>query len=418
MPDRAAGERRQARRAARSCSGPAPRRPPRTGRRRASLAARRRAGSRSRPEAEERPAPEPLALLGRLEQEATGPSPRSLRYAETGVSQSSMKVWRSGTSVCSRASSRTSSSDGVSSRSAATAIQHLERVAELQRRARRAARRGGRARPRPPRRRARRTRRAPRARPPPPPPAPSRRSARGSASSSRRVARPRARVAPLLDRPLERGQRLGRDRLELAVVEAGALAGVARRARPARRARGPRPRRSRSAAPSGAGRCPRSRPCATAPGASGDQNHISPVSRVRASASSFMYASVSTSPVRESWTMQGKSSTARLWYGVAAVIGTFRNSYVAPISSKPRLPVELLGPVGGVGDHEDLLGALGRGRVGRRGHRRAGVAAPAARLQRAHLVHLREPVVHVQAAGAGGVVRGRGEVARARAPRS
>ena len=40
-----------------------------------------------------------------------------------------------------------------------------------------------------------------------------------------------------------------------------------------------------------------------------DQNHISPVARVRSSASSFMYASVSTSPVRASWTMQGRRST-------------------------------------------------------------------------------------------------------------
>src|SRR5688572_207933 len=42
-----------------------------------------------------------------------------------------MKVCRSGTSECDFASSRTSSSDGVSSRSTATAIQHLVRVAEL-----------------------------------------------------------------------------------------------------------------------------------------------------------------------------------------------------------------------------------------------------------------------------------------------
>src|SRR4051812_36112094 len=64
-----------------------------------------------------------------------GPSPRSFRYAETGVSVSAMKVWRSGTSVCSRASSRTSSSDGPTSSpapSAATAIEDLERVREGQ----------------------------------------------------------------------------------------------------------------------------------------------------------------------------------------------------------------------------------------------------------------------------------------------
>src|SRR3954452_12845585 len=65
-----------------------------------------------------------------------GPSPRSLRYAETGVSVSAMKVWRSGTSVApARASSRTSSSVGLTSsppRSAATAIQDLERVGDRQ----------------------------------------------------------------------------------------------------------------------------------------------------------------------------------------------------------------------------------------------------------------------------------------------
>src|SRR3954454_7554545 len=46
-----------------------------------------------------------------------------------------MKVWRSGTSVCSRASSRTSSSDGPTSSpapSAATAIEDLERVRQRQ----------------------------------------------------------------------------------------------------------------------------------------------------------------------------------------------------------------------------------------------------------------------------------------------
>src|SRR3954451_5692974 len=64
-----------------------------------------------------------------------GPSPRSFRYAETGVSVSAMKVWRSGTRVWSRASARTSSSDGpTSSRalSAGTAIQDLDRVRQGQ----------------------------------------------------------------------------------------------------------------------------------------------------------------------------------------------------------------------------------------------------------------------------------------------
>src|SRR5207248_10290137 len=64
-----------------------------------------------------------------------GPSPRSLRYADTGVSQSSMKLWRSGISVCSRASSRTSSSVGAISSSAlpaATAIELLEGIRHRQ----------------------------------------------------------------------------------------------------------------------------------------------------------------------------------------------------------------------------------------------------------------------------------------------
>src|SRR3954452_8402689 len=45
---------------------------------------------------------------------------------------SSMNVCRSGTSVWSRASSRTSSSVGPTSKSAETAIQHLERVGHRQ----------------------------------------------------------------------------------------------------------------------------------------------------------------------------------------------------------------------------------------------------------------------------------------------
>src|ERR687896_1860881 len=60
-----------------------------------------------------------------------GPSPRSLRYAETGVSVSATNVWRRGTRVCSRASSRTSSRLGERSSSAvsaATAIEHVEGV--------------------------------------------------------------------------------------------------------------------------------------------------------------------------------------------------------------------------------------------------------------------------------------------------
>src|SRR5436190_8557286 len=60
--------------------------------------------------------------------------PRSFRNAETGVSQSSMKRLRSGMTLCSRASSRTSSSEG-STRSGvdsipAAAIEHLPRVGD------------------------------------------------------------------------------------------------------------------------------------------------------------------------------------------------------------------------------------------------------------------------------------------------
>src|SRR5258706_4296824 len=62
----------------------------------------------------------------------SGSLPRSFRKAETGVSRSSMKVWRSGTRLCSRASARTSSSEGSTFRvsSAAAAIEDLLGVAE------------------------------------------------------------------------------------------------------------------------------------------------------------------------------------------------------------------------------------------------------------------------------------------------
>src|SRR4051794_40297597 len=62
-----------------------------------------------------------------------GSVPRSLRNAATGVSQSSMNVWRTGTRLCSRASARTSSrpgETGSAAGSAATAIEHLLRVSE------------------------------------------------------------------------------------------------------------------------------------------------------------------------------------------------------------------------------------------------------------------------------------------------
>src|SRR5215216_7519343 len=63
-----------------------------------------------------------------------GPAPRSFRNADTGVSQSSTNVWRTGTRLCSAASARSSSTPGPtpsrSSLSAATATQHLLGVRE------------------------------------------------------------------------------------------------------------------------------------------------------------------------------------------------------------------------------------------------------------------------------------------------
>src|SRR5215216_1721509 len=64
-----------------------------------------------------------------------GPAPasRSLRKADTGVSQSSMNVWVTGIRLCSPASARASSTPGVTSRaSAATVKQHLLGVRERQ----------------------------------------------------------------------------------------------------------------------------------------------------------------------------------------------------------------------------------------------------------------------------------------------
>src|SRR4051794_30459173 len=62
-----------------------------------------------------------------------GPSPRSLRNAETGVSQSSMKLWRTGIRLCSPASRLASSRLGVTRRCSATAAkEHLLGVGERQ----------------------------------------------------------------------------------------------------------------------------------------------------------------------------------------------------------------------------------------------------------------------------------------------
>src|SRR3954451_2862648 len=62
-----------------------------------------------------------------------GPSPRSFRNAETGVSQSSMKLWRTGIRLCSPASCLASSSVGVTLRCSATAAnEHLLGVGEAE----------------------------------------------------------------------------------------------------------------------------------------------------------------------------------------------------------------------------------------------------------------------------------------------
>src|SRR4051812_4737999 len=51
-----------------------------------------------------------------------GPAPRSLRKAETGVSQSSTKVWVTGTRLCSPASCLASCDDGVTGRASAATL--------------------------------------------------------------------------------------------------------------------------------------------------------------------------------------------------------------------------------------------------------------------------------------------------------
>src|SRR4051794_23203724 len=62
-----------------------------------------------------------------------GPSPRSLRNADTGVSQSSMKLWVTGTRLWSPRSARVCSSVGLTSRCSATAAnEHLPGVGEAQ----------------------------------------------------------------------------------------------------------------------------------------------------------------------------------------------------------------------------------------------------------------------------------------------
>ena len=87
---------------------------------------------------DQRPTRWPCSADSRRNAGCSGRRPRSLRNAETGVSQSSMNVWRRGTRLCSRASSRdlheasrSSAGAGVARGrsaapgSAATAIEHL-----------------------------------------------------------------------------------------------------------------------------------------------------------------------------------------------------------------------------------------------------------------------------------------------------
>src|SRR4051812_1198835 len=61
-----------------------------------------------------------------------GPSPRSFRNAETGVSQSSTNVWWTGMRLCSPASSRASSSVGVTGSTATAANEHLLGVGQAE----------------------------------------------------------------------------------------------------------------------------------------------------------------------------------------------------------------------------------------------------------------------------------------------
>src|SRR6476646_8564218 len=80
-----------------------------------------------------RPTRWPCSALSSRNAGNSGSRPRSFRNALTGVSRSSMNVWRSATRLCSRASSRTSSSDGstVNERSAAAATQDLLGAGEV-----------------------------------------------------------------------------------------------------------------------------------------------------------------------------------------------------------------------------------------------------------------------------------------------
>ncbi len=91
--------------------------------------AQRPAHHLARAHADEAEAPTrwPCSALSSRNAGNSGSRPRSFRNALTGVSRSSMKVWRRATRLCSRASTRTSSSDGSTAkvRSAAAGTQHL-----------------------------------------------------------------------------------------------------------------------------------------------------------------------------------------------------------------------------------------------------------------------------------------------------
>ena len=363
QPDRAAGERRQARRAARSGSGASSSATARV-RVAACVAAaiepdHARAGGSRGTSSARRAGPARPTRAG-----TTGPPPRSFRNAETGVSQSSMKVWRSGMSVVlarqlARLVERRASARGQPRRrSFSTSLGVRQRPA----RARPAARPGGRARRRPPRPRARRTPRAPRARPPRPPPGPSRRSARGRASSSAGVAAVGRSPRALGERALERRQRLARAPARARRCGSRCARRCGRPGRRARPARAARRRRSRSAAPGAAGRCPRSRPCATARSRERrPEAHLAGLARALerlvvhvgerqhlAGAPVLDYAGQKVHPAKycHAPSTAGNRQLQELVGGADLV--------------EAEAVVELLGPVRGVGDHEHLLAARSR----------------------------------------------------------
>src|SRR5215212_10793074 len=115
--------------------------------------------------------------------------------------------------------------------------------------------------------------------------------------------------------------------------------------------------------------------------------------------------------------MQGLSSMLigpRLW--TAGAEWQLEELVELPDRAEAEPLVEVLRPVRGVGEQEDRIAPLGRGGVHGRQHRGARVAAAAAALERAHLVHLAEALGGIQPAGGGRGVRRRREVAGAERP--